>query len=140
MFIPVTIITLWALLVYGNNILERPIAAHTFTTFAVFWPSSIQGWFLWVLWGFAILSILFNGLLAPGLYMRRPTPSGSQPRRGYLTSLGLTGNLQLFDWILIGLAVALAISGWITGTAATLLLGSITALGIGLNKIEQWLI
>lgn len=136
MFLLITIVTEWSLLIFDTTLLERPIAARTITSFVIFWPATSQGWLLIGLWGIGMFYLLFR-MLTPS----RPT-RGVHKRRGsieWLLSLSDTGNMHRFDWMLIVVSMLLTIGGWLVGIAAALLLGGILFIGFVLSTFEHWL-
>lgn len=136
MFLLITIVTVWSLLIFDTVLLERPIAAHNITSFIIFWPTTSQGWLIIGLWGMGMFYLLFTRLTPTR------TTRGVHKRRGpiaWLLSLSDTGNMHRFDWGLIIVSIFLTISGWIIGISVVLLLGGILFAGFVLSTLEHWL-
>ena len=135
----VTVITIWSLLLLGNALLTQPIPAHSASAFMLFSPWPMHGWtswflvMLWLLWLIAALTLAVNAFITSR--SSRPIHRNSQMR--LFLSLGIVGNMRRLDTVLIGIALVLAILGWLTGTTPLFFLGSVIVPGLLLNRIEQ---
>ena len=127
MFMVWTIVSLWILLVFDQALPTQSIAGHSVQSLLLFVPTSAQGWGLIISW---MVPLVF--MMARTLYSGRKIFAPFD--------LGAVGNMAKFDWIAIVLALALALLGWMVGTAALLLLSTVAAIGLILNKFEQWFV
>lgn len=131
MFLFWTIISMWVLLVFDQVLLMQPIEPLSIQSFLLFVPTSILGWVLIVSWMIPLLLVIFFAVYFNGI-------SRAASKMITPASLGAVGNMKLFDWALIVLTIVLACIGWVFGTTALLLLSTIAAIGLSLNKFEQW--
>ncbi len=131
MFMLWAVMTLWILFVFDNTWLDHPIAAHNVQSLLVFIPKSPLEWVIVGSWIVPLLFVVFRTF-----YVGRLIRSGGRPLSSI--SLGSTGNMRGFDWVLIGLSFASAVGAWTTGSTALLLLSTIVTLGLSLNKFEHW--
>lgn len=131
MFLAWTIVTIWILLVFNQALLVQPIEAYSIQSLSLFVPTSILGWVLIVSWLIPLLLVIFFAVYFNS--MNRP-----RSKMITLATLGSVGNMKMFDWAMIALTGGLAVYGWTVGSAALLLLSSIAALGLSLNKLEKW--
>jgi hypothetical protein len=127
MFIAWTIGTIWLLLVFDQTQLSQSINTNSTSFLLLLLPTSGPGLILAVSWIIPLLLLVYRFFF----------PSNQTIP---LASLNEPGNMKPFDWLLIISTILLAAFGWATGATALLLLSTIAATGLSLNKFEQWLI
>jgi hypothetical protein len=138
MFILVTAITLWGLLISDSAILNHPIPMHSLNSLLIFFPSSWQGLLLCFLWSFATVAVLIVrsvGLVVARLTGQTPIPT-KKPQASFFKQLGAFAHMRVY-LVLLLFTTATGVGGWILGIEAALMFGGILTLGLVGNLIEQ---
>jgi len=132
MFILMTIISIWFILITDAQVLERTMPAHDIASLRIL--LSPGGGLLALLWIFALCIFFARTFVLQQLSLLRSGRRSKTP-----TARPNTSTLFLaLDNCLIGVGLLLASCGWSIGARAPFLLGATLAIGLALARLEYY--
>lgn len=132
MFVALTVATLFSVGIGDPALLTRRFEPHALTSLALFAPVTPPAIVIWVVWALAFLLTTNYETLSSAL-----GGSGFVPVVGHLRNLSASANMGALDHAILVAGIVLALHGWLTGTAITLVFGMIVAVGMVGVMLEQ---